>query len=396
MIKQTPSLGRIFAMVAFTLSCFGILVFLWLNFGGSVPLQPEGYRVERGLPVGHAARPGGGRAHLRREGREGEGQGAERADRPDRHDARDRRALRADPEGLARDPAPEVAAGRDLRGARARHALLGARAGRGQAGGGPGARTRSSSTRSCAASTRRRASASPPGSTRPASPRRTTREPLNDALALPHPVRRGHRRGAQVLRQQSDATQRFVRDTGVRLRRAHGAEGPAARPDPELEQDLGGDREPRRGVRRHVPRCCRPSCARAAPPPARLTRVRGQHQPADRPSCGPPRASSRRCSWTSTGWPPTSRGVFVNLDPLVRVSKRGLPATEQVLDNTQPLLRPPRSLAPGTSPRSSTTWGCTGARSPHSSGTARPPPREPRAASTTRRSSSITSGPRTR
>ncbi len=28
MIKQTPSLGRIFAMVAFTLSCFGILVFL--------------------------------------------------------------------------------------------------------------------------------------------------------------------------------------------------------------------------------------------------------------------------------------------------------------------------------------------------------------------------------
>jgi phospholipid/cholesterol/gamma-HCH transport system substrate-binding protein len=44
-IKQTPSIGRIFAMVAFTLSCFGILVFLWLSFGGSVPLQPEGYRV---------------------------------------------------------------------------------------------------------------------------------------------------------------------------------------------------------------------------------------------------------------------------------------------------------------------------------------------------------------
>ena len=50
MIKQTPSFGRIFAMVAFTLSCFGILVFLWLNFGGSVPLQPEGYRVQVGFP----------------------------------------------------------------------------------------------------------------------------------------------------------------------------------------------------------------------------------------------------------------------------------------------------------------------------------------------------------
>src|SRR4029079_10414243 len=49
-IKQTPSLGRIFAMVAFTLSCFGILVFLWLSFGGSVPLQPQGYRVTVQFP----------------------------------------------------------------------------------------------------------------------------------------------------------------------------------------------------------------------------------------------------------------------------------------------------------------------------------------------------------
>ena len=44
MIKQTPSIGRIVAMVAFTLSVFAILIFLWLAFGGSVPLQPEGYR----------------------------------------------------------------------------------------------------------------------------------------------------------------------------------------------------------------------------------------------------------------------------------------------------------------------------------------------------------------
>ena len=50
MIKQTPSIGRILAMVAFTLSCFGILVFLWLSFGGSVPLQPEGYRVTVEFP----------------------------------------------------------------------------------------------------------------------------------------------------------------------------------------------------------------------------------------------------------------------------------------------------------------------------------------------------------
>src|SRR5688500_8428063 len=44
MIKQTPSMGRIIAMVAFTLSVFAILIFLWLAFGGSVPLNPQGYR----------------------------------------------------------------------------------------------------------------------------------------------------------------------------------------------------------------------------------------------------------------------------------------------------------------------------------------------------------------
>jgi len=44
MIKQTPSIGRIAAMAVFALSCVGILLFLWLSFGGSIPLRPEGYR----------------------------------------------------------------------------------------------------------------------------------------------------------------------------------------------------------------------------------------------------------------------------------------------------------------------------------------------------------------
>ena len=37
-------------MVAFSLSCFGILLFLWLSFGGSVPLRPKGYRVNVAFP----------------------------------------------------------------------------------------------------------------------------------------------------------------------------------------------------------------------------------------------------------------------------------------------------------------------------------------------------------
>jgi phospholipid/cholesterol/gamma-HCH transport system substrate-binding protein len=44
MQKQAPSLGRIVVMVGFALSCFGLLLFLWLAFGGAVPLKPKGYR----------------------------------------------------------------------------------------------------------------------------------------------------------------------------------------------------------------------------------------------------------------------------------------------------------------------------------------------------------------
>ena len=50
MQKQAPSLGRVFVMVAFALSCFGLLLFLWLSFGGSVPLKPKGYRFKIDVP----------------------------------------------------------------------------------------------------------------------------------------------------------------------------------------------------------------------------------------------------------------------------------------------------------------------------------------------------------
>jgi phospholipid/cholesterol/gamma-HCH transport system substrate-binding protein len=43
-VKSTPSIGRIAAMVIFALTCFGLLLFLWLAFGGPVPLKPKGYR----------------------------------------------------------------------------------------------------------------------------------------------------------------------------------------------------------------------------------------------------------------------------------------------------------------------------------------------------------------
>jgi virulence factor Mce-like protein len=45
-IKEVPSVGRIIAMAGFALSCFALLLFLWLAFGGAIPLKPKGYRME--------------------------------------------------------------------------------------------------------------------------------------------------------------------------------------------------------------------------------------------------------------------------------------------------------------------------------------------------------------
>jgi len=50
MVKEAPSPARFAAMILFTASCVGILLYLWLAFGGSVPLRPEGYRVNVQFP----------------------------------------------------------------------------------------------------------------------------------------------------------------------------------------------------------------------------------------------------------------------------------------------------------------------------------------------------------
>lgn len=37
-------------MVLFALSCVGLLLFLWLSFGGTIPFNPQGYRFEVAVP----------------------------------------------------------------------------------------------------------------------------------------------------------------------------------------------------------------------------------------------------------------------------------------------------------------------------------------------------------
>ena len=50
MQTSVPSFSRVMVMVGFALSCFGLLLFLWLSFGGPIPLKPKGYRVQVGFP----------------------------------------------------------------------------------------------------------------------------------------------------------------------------------------------------------------------------------------------------------------------------------------------------------------------------------------------------------
>ncbi len=45
-----PSLTKITSMVLFALSCVGLLLFLWLSFGGGLPFNPQGYRFEAAFP----------------------------------------------------------------------------------------------------------------------------------------------------------------------------------------------------------------------------------------------------------------------------------------------------------------------------------------------------------
>jgi virulence factor Mce-like protein len=50
MIKKPPTTTSIVAMVVFAMSCFALLLYLWLSFGGSSPLKPQGYRLVVDFP----------------------------------------------------------------------------------------------------------------------------------------------------------------------------------------------------------------------------------------------------------------------------------------------------------------------------------------------------------
>jgi virulence factor Mce-like protein len=52
MQKRAPTLANLLVIVVFILACFGLLLFLWEAFGGPVPLKPKGYRFRADFPNG--------------------------------------------------------------------------------------------------------------------------------------------------------------------------------------------------------------------------------------------------------------------------------------------------------------------------------------------------------
>lgn len=50
MQKQAPSIGRIMVAAGFAVSCFVLLLFLWIAFGGPTPLSAKSYRITAYFP----------------------------------------------------------------------------------------------------------------------------------------------------------------------------------------------------------------------------------------------------------------------------------------------------------------------------------------------------------
>lgn len=65
MIVTRPSFGAIVALVAFVIACFAATIYMWIQFGGPIPMKPESYRMNiafkeaRGLVKGTDVRIAG-------------------------------------------------------------------------------------------------------------------------------------------------------------------------------------------------------------------------------------------------------------------------------------------------------------------------------------------------
>ncbi len=335
MIKEAPSFGRIFAMVAFTLSCFGILVFLWLNFGGSVPLQPKGYRVNVSFPEATQLVQ---EAEVRISGvRVGQVKKKE----PNAETGLTETELQIDARYA---PIPK-----DTRAILRQKTLLGetyvelspgTKSSGMAADGGELPPGQVSETveldeilRTFDPVTRQKFSI---WFDQAGLAARGRAEPLNDALGQLTPFAEETDDVLEVLRVQSDSTKRFIRDTGVvfdalterngqlrdLIRNSNRAWSAVASRDEELAETF-----------RVLPTFLRESRVTTR----RVTEFAEKTDPLTTQL----RPAARQLSpllIDADKLAPDLKALFGDLTPLVRVSRKGLPATEQVLENTEPIL----------------------------------------------------------
>jgi phospholipid/cholesterol/gamma-HCH transport system substrate-binding protein len=334
-IKQAPSVGRILTMVAFALSCFGILLFLWLSFGGSVPLRPEGYRVNVAFPEATQLAQ---EAEVRISGVK---VGKVRKVEPNEETGLTATVLELEARYA---PIPRntraILRQKTLLGETYVELTPGSPTGRTVTDGGALPQGQISETveldeilRTFDPATRRQFSVWFDQQGRAVGKHA---QAINDSLALLTPFAEETGDVLEVLDSQSVDTRRLVRGVGDVFAALTERQGQlrelivqsnrfwavTARRDAELADTF-----------RVLPTFLRESRATTQ----RVTRFARDTDPL----IDQLRPAARELSPTLVdlaALAPDLRGLFSDLDPLVRVSRRGLPATEQVLDNTRPLL----------------------------------------------------------
>jgi phospholipid/cholesterol/gamma-HCH transport system substrate-binding protein len=336
MIKQAPSLGRILTMVAFSLSCFGIVLFLWLSFGGSVPLRPQGYQVEVAFPEATQLAQS---AEVRISGVK---VGRVRSVEPNKRTGLTDAVLEIDSRFA---PIP-----RDTRAILRQKTLLGETYVEISPGSPQGPKLGDGGTlpegqvaetveldeilRAFPPETRRQFSV---WLDQQGLAVGDNAEAINDALGLLTPFAEQTDEVLKVLNHQSAETRALVRDTGEVFDALTQRQGQlrelivnsnrvwavTAQRDAELADTF-----------RVLPTFLREGRS--------TTRRLTEFAKDTNPLIDQLRPAARQLSPALVDLDklaPDLRGLFTDLDPLVRVSRRGLPATEQVLDNTAPLLR---------------------------------------------------------
>jgi phospholipid/cholesterol/gamma-HCH transport system substrate-binding protein len=336
MIKQAPSFGRILTMVAFTLSCFGIVLFLWLSFGGSVPLRPKGYEAKVAFPEATQLAQS---AEVRISGVK---VGRVRSVEPNEQTGLTDTVIEIDSRFA---PIP-----RDTRAVLRQKTLLGetyveitpgSPQGPELADGGMLPKGQVAQTveldeilRTFSPETRRQFSV---WLDQQGLAVGDNAEAINDALGLLTPFAEQTDEVLEVLNRQSAETRALVRDTGEVFDALTERQGQlrdlivnsnkvwetTARRDAELADTF-----------RVLPTFLREGRT--------TTRRLTEFAKDANPLIDQLRPAARQLSPTLEGLDklaPDLRGLFQDLGPLVKVSRTGLPATEQVLDNTRPLLR---------------------------------------------------------